>query len=128
MIDEMPTNIWALDCENEGGWRIWFNTPSKSLPVNEYTLVHNNPDYHVIKKSDVDGDVMRALDRCHNFMTEETYQLIRNALIAQSDPDTVMIPREVLEGWREVFPNNGDAYDRGALFIIDKVYVYKDKN
>lgn len=36
---------------------------NQEIADNLYTPVHNNPDYHVIKKSDVDGDVIGALLR-----------------------------------------------------------------
>lgn len=62
MTDKMPTNIFSCwDSEYEVYFTKNHNNPNylpKNLILEEYTLVHNNPDYYVIKKSDVQGDVL----------------------------------------------------------------------
>jgi hypothetical protein len=50
MTDKMPTNIWA-GRDTKGTY--WLD---HEYSVPQYTLVHNNPDYHIIPKADVDGD------------------------------------------------------------------------
>lgn len=119
----MPTNIHAGQ-DDELCQTFWFQTNQGhdyDPSLKEYTLVHNNPDYHVIKKSDVDGDALEALktlEFCYESHIEDTLdemlideddtlalmkecrETIRNALIAQSDPDIVRIPRKVLGGMK----------------------------
>lgn len=129
MSDKMPTNIYIGHVSRSKG-RVHVggcsadNQPDWVKKDPEYTLKHNNPDYHVIKKSDVDGDVMGALDKVFHYLgytswnvTDEKHKdvfvalkTIRNALIAQctgrhecrSDIDIVRIPRKVLEWWSEL--------------------------
>lgn len=128
----MPVNIWLHEYTKVKSIQDLYSYTCYSgkthVSQKEYTLVHNNPDYHVIskgdnviyqgsmmynpnshkivdtdeyhviKKSDVDGDVMEALkfirDYCHNHndywnndLTDKikiSIETIRNALIAQS--------------------------------------------
>lgn len=142
MTDNMPTNIWA-GRDNKGTY--WLD---HAYGVSEYTLVHNNPDYHVIKKSDVNGDVncdaindalgalqdiKQSLMLSHIYDDDEGKWLktIRNALIAQSDPDIVRIPRKVLEGmkvWIEQYDTwtPSIAHDEGYNQAINNVLNYKE--
>lgn len=55
----MPTNIWALKSNMDSNYTGTFCDTDDGGEL--YTRVHDNPDYHVIKKSDVDEDVMGAL-------------------------------------------------------------------
>jgi len=112
----------------------------------EYTLVHNNPDYHVIKKSDVDGDVymmdiLQVLERIEHACSYPAYlstdysfdgdiEILRNALIAQSATDTVTIPRKVLEDVMDSL-EQADNYDidwakgtgENMQVMYDQIYI-----
>lgn len=144
MSDKMPTNIYIGHVSRSKG-RVHVggcsadNQPDWVKKDPEYTLVHNNPDYHVIKKSDVDGDLLAywnmildavndlecaedtTIEQVHNNMPiKKAKETIRNALIAKSDPDKVTIPRNVLE--RMIIDNSefdGNQYVSTASKMFD---------
>jgi hypothetical protein len=92
MTDNMPSEIYASreGARYSGFWGIlldWVKPQDKT----EYVKKHNNPDYYIVKKSDVQGDVLEALDildddtKDHeeHIITGRQIKTIRNALIAQ---------------------------------------------
>lgn len=109
MTDKLPTEI--VICPS--GDQVW--SIDNATPELAYVLKHNNPDYHVIPKADVDGDVMGALNLLGAYISDLEYLIhdeyddlilsekdfddfnaniilnkIRNALIAQSDQRNVI--------------------------------------
>jgi LytS/YehU family sensor histidine kinase len=96
MSDKMPTNIHIREFEDDMGIPHTATCSENNPKGKEYTLVHNNTDYHIIPKgeniicqgsmmynpnshkivdldeyhiipkADVDGDVMGALDALQN--------------------------------------------------------------
>lgn len=141
----MPTNIHIGHVSRSKG-RVHVggcsadNQPDWVKKDPEYTLVHNNPEYHVIKKSDVDGDVIGALDKVFHYLGYTSWKVsdekqkdvfialksIRNSLIAQFDPEIVRIPRKVLE--RLLRPNISNMIsDVWAQDFFDNVAEEKFK-
>lgn len=117
----MPTNIWA--CVQSDGVNHWVGQYPVWGGSTEYTLVHNNPEYHVVPKSDVHGDVMGRIDRCINLvkdgylacLVKEDMHIIRNALIAQSKPPIV----------------DGDVrfcFEKDTFFMVDKKSFHEMNN
>jgi hypothetical protein len=137
----MPTTVHLFK-ENKHLNMIVFADPDVCKDAKEYTPVHNNPDYYVIKKSDVQGDVLDALSKldfiertsehrevkCLNMVEQKKYfqeciKTIRNALIAQTN--MVAIPRDVLEGMKYKPPYDSLSDHSGYNEAVDEILNYK---
>lgn len=148
MIDtNMPTNIWALKSKMDTSYTGTYCDVDDG--GEHYTLVHNNHDYHVIKKSDVDANMPD--NSVAFFAIEELYEMActkkfdgekaeryaktlrdfvhrltknRNALIVQTD--TIVINRSELEKmggaiWKGVQPDGITDYENGYQQAIDDI-------
>lgn len=111
----------------------------------DYTLVHNNPDYHVIPKSDVQGDYFESLvlfarleaDKAMkkfpqpNYVTlkiaEEAGEVVRGAVhYAEGRMDWSEVEKEIIQLLAMLirFVTEGDEVN-GVKPPIDKLLNYK---
>ena len=141
LVFAMPTNVILLknlDYPNKLPNYFAYDYSVFPEKETEYTLVHDNPEYYVIPKSAIDGDVMgalQAIEYCLNILenskiydedfgiwssgsssnpriTSKTLKVLRNALIARSDPDTIVIKRSEVQGIEDEFKSH-DWYKHG---------------
>lgn len=140
MKDKMPAQITVNVHQNResGTWELNKTKWVDGAETYDYVLRDNNPDYHVIKKSDVDVDVMGALDKVFHYLGYTSWNVsedkhkdcfialktIRKAIIAQSDPDIVRIPRKVLEDMLK--KTDEPQWDRHHNQAINAVLNYKE--
>lgn len=100
MTDKIPTN--AFDLGNPAQKIQDFCTERGCTLVADecYELVQivlsNNPDYYIIKKSDVQALTCHPDEKVS--VPYLQWEVLKATLITQSDPDIVRIPRKVLEG------------------------------
>lgn len=138
----MPTNIFIPYDGNYKGYFWYDKIENTDVDHKEYTLVHNNPDYYVIKKSDVDElDALNCFERFIASISndidfesheDEWVEIVRTALIAQSD--MVTIPRmlaesalECMHAYDSVEWNDdceGDNYSE-TIYEFEKLLNYK---